>query len=187
MNIIEQLKGLFNLQEDFSTPYDSIATLKIGDVLGRDYGLPENLDHLKGWLVYNFTDEGVPQILESKASALKGTVCWKRADNHVKETLPRQGHKNTRLWTDADHCAIFNNIVEAGLNGKVKLTNNGNWWNGYWGSSTDDSVYPAAITHCLQTYNTDWPNRDNGALTRAVQDVPELASKTDSKAPPAIH
>ena len=42
--------------------------LQIGDVLGLDFELPEGLERLNGWLVYNFTKQGIPQALDVSGS-----------------------------------------------------------------------------------------------------------------------
>lgn len=95
--------------------------VKIGDVLGKDFKLPEALERLNGWLVYNITEDGVPQALEPKESAPKRVVDWKTGMNHALNTLKNQGHKTARLWTKADSKAIFNNLVIGGHNGIAQL------------------------------------------------------------------
>lgn len=76
---------------------------------------------MKGWLIYNFTVEGVPQVLEPIESAPKDVVRWATAVTHMEKTLKEQGHAGARLWTETDGSAIFNNVVKGGHNDKAQL------------------------------------------------------------------
>lgn len=153
--------------------------LQIGDVLGVTFDLPEGLERLHRWLIYNITDEGIPQALEPKDSAPEGLMRWPIAVKHVQETLYVEGHENARIWTDADADAIVENVVNRGFNDKAQLALHGfTPEGGYWNSSECDYFprchvvsYPGAGRRFWAGSNGPGP----GARIRAVQDVPELA------------
>lgn len=150
--------------------------VQIGDVLGKDFDLPEGLERLDGWLVYNITEDGVPQALEPKESALEGVVNWKTGMNHAEKTLKKQGHQNARLWTEADGTAIFNNVVKGGHNDKAQLDVSGSLPHGrYWESTEGRTSLGPAVVRYLDDGYRRLKFKDYVARVRAVQDVPELS------------
>ncbi len=150
--------------------------LQVGDVLGKDCDLPEGLDRLKDWLVFNITEDGVPQALEPKESAPDGVVNWKTGVNHVEKTLKKQGHTGARLWTEEDGTAIFNNVVKGGHNDKAQLDVSGSSPDGRYWEGTEDRNHPG---HALVRYPGDgsrnWIHKGLVARVCGVQDVPELS------------
>ena len=162
--------------------------VQIGDVLGKDFDLPEGLERLNGWLVYNITEGGIPQVLEPKESVPEGVVTWKTGMDHVQKTLKKQGHTGARLWTEADGTAIFNNVVKGGHNDKAQLDVSGSDPHGrYWESTEQNRVVHhvvynviwGSLGHAMVRYPGDgyrhWKSKDLDARVRAVQDVPELS------------
>lgn len=83
-----QLKQPTNDPDVLHSSLDKRA-IQVGDVLGQDFDLPEGLERLNGWLIYNITEEGVPQALEPKESAPEGVVSWKTGINHAEKTLKK--------------------------------------------------------------------------------------------------
>ena len=150
--------------------------VQIGDLLGEDFDLPEGLERLNGWLVYNITEGGVPQALEPRESAPADIVNWKTGMNHVEKTLKKQGHKNARLWTEADGTAIFNNVVKGGHNGKALIDVSGSYPYGrYWeGAKNSDN----AMVRYPSDGFANWRYKGLYARVRAVQDVPELSYRS---------
>lgn len=152
--------------------------LQIGDVLGMDFELPEGLKRLNGWLVYNFTKQGIPQALEPLESAPEGGVSWYAAGDHIRQTLKKDnGHTGARLWTVGDGSAIFNNIVQGGHNNKAQLDVSGSYPLGRYWESTEFVLGPGgAVARCLHVdLARDWRSRNDVARVRAVLDVPALA------------
>ncbi len=149
--------------------------VQIGAVLGQDCDLPESLERLKGWLIYNITDDGVRQLLEPKESAPEGLVNWKIADNHVEETLKKQGHIGARLWTEEDGAAIFNNVVKGGHNDKARLGVSASDPDGRYWEGTEHRYGPGYAMVCFPDGgNRFWRRKDYSARVRGVQDVTEL-------------
>jgi hypothetical protein len=151
--------------------------VQIGDVLGQGFDLPEGLERLDGWLIYNITDEGVPQALEPKESAPEGVVGWNTGMNHAQQTLKKQGHTGARLWTEADGKEIFNNVVKGGHNDKAQLDVSASNPNGrYWEGTTEFSGYSGTAMLCyLGGGFRFWEDKVDIARVRTVQDVPELS------------
>lgn len=150
--------------------------VQIGDVLGEDFDLPEGLERLNGWLVYNITEGGVPQALEPKDSAPEGVVNWETGMNHAQKTLKKQGHTGARLWTEADGTAIFNNVVKGGHNDKAQLDVSGSGPDGrYWESTGYRDDPDGVMVRYPGGGGRDWVYKDFDARVRATQDVPELA------------
>ncbi len=153
--------------------------VQVGDVLGQDYLLPEDLQRLNGWVVYNVTEEGVPQALEPAESSIQRPVNWYKSEDHMTE-LQEQGHKSVRFWTIDDCKSIFNNIVQGGHNEKTKLDISGTNDSGiYW----LDAKHPELTAFTHYTYldrpenggNKVWMHKGQyKARVRAAQDVPEL-------------
>lgn len=154
-------------------------TLKIGDVLGQDFDLPEGLERLNGWLVYNFSLNGTPQALEPIESAPEGVVNWNTGLSHVEKTLKNQGHANARLWSwkQSDGSVIFNNIVQGGYNDKAELDVSGSNPNGRYWDGIQLTLGPGgAVVHYLDIEkHIDWKSKNDVARVRAVQDIPELS------------
>ena len=152
--------------------------LQIGDVLGINFNLPKGLERLNGWLVYNFTKQGIPQALEPLESAPEGLVSWYAGVDHVRQTLKKDhGHTGAHLWTAGDGSAIFNNIVQGGHNHKAQLDVSGaNPAGRYW-ESTEFVLGPggAVVRYLDIDRHRDWRSRSDVARVRAVQDVPALA------------
>lgn len=149
--------------------------VQIGDVLGADFDLPEGLERLNGWLVYNVTDKGVPQALEPKDSAPEGVVNWEAGMNHA-QTLKKQGHTGARLWTEADGAAIINNVVKGGHNNKAQLNVSGSFPDGrYWECTRIRGAPFRGIVRYPENGKRVSDYYDHAARVRAVQDVPELS------------
>lgn len=158
-------------------------SLQIGSVLGEDYKLPDGLERLEGWIVYNFTDEGVPQLLEPSESGIENfCVVWDRADEHVVK-LQAKGHEGARLWSPEDYENISGNIIEGGLSDKAQFDFNKKSLV-FWGQSKADcfnysmDTSPTAYAYSLKSDDglgrREMHKSPNSAYVRATQDAPEL-------------
>ena len=166
------------------TSIDEYA-VKVGDVLGFSGKLRPSLDHLRGWLVYNINDEGVPQVLEPIQSAPTEPVSLKAAFKHV-ANLNKQGH-NARLWNLRDGDAVMREVASSSdFNAKAQLEIRLHKRAGYWGDSVPaPTVYACEMkdfsdnmTGKYSVYH-EHPKTKNLNRVRAVQDVPQLAPGND--------
>ena len=110
-------------------------------------------------------------------------VTWKTGVDHVEKTLNEQGHNEARLWTKVDGLAIFNNIVHGEYNDKAQLEINGSYRDRYWENTNVNAFtdangrsHIAMVRYLDDTNSREWTPKDNKALVRGVQDVPELSS-----------
>ncbi len=161
--------------------------LKVGDTLGADIKLPQTLQHLDGWIVYNITEEGIPQALEPAEISEKTAVNSKEAEEHI-SVLKKQGHKNVHLWSEDDRKKILQNIIEGGHNDKVQLEAD-NPDARYWGEEEHVEGYAYTFGLCASntTYETGelrgqkvfaqkfYGKDSNEHYVRATQNLPELA------------
>ncbi len=153
--------------------------VQIGDVLGKDYKLPESLKRLDGWMIYNITDAGMPQALEADKTAPKKHVTWTDAKVHA-GVLQGQGHRAAHLWTAEDSEAIFQNLD----NGTLPIKENFHAEHGYvfFGAASEDRHWGkdrstplrAKMYYPANNVHRSAPIRGENAYARALQDVPEL-------------
>ena len=160
-------------------------TVKVGDVLGFSGKLRPSLDHLRGWIVYNITDEGVPQVLEPIQSAPTEPVSLKAAFKHV-ASLNKQGH-NARMWNSSDGNAVMKAVaLNNDFNAKAQLEIRWLKRAGYWGDALSaPTVYACEMKDYSDNMTgkyfvySEHPKTKNLNRVRAVQDVPQLAPGND--------
>ena len=153
-----------------STVIDKRA-LCAGDVLGGNIILPQGQEHLDGWIIYNVTDDAVPQALEPLTGASERMMTWKSAAQYI-DSLKEQGHKGARLWAKGDSLAIFWNLVQAQHNDKARLSiPDGRYWEEEVSYSNDTAQ--ARVSYPGDAYRM-WKDQRSVAYVRAVQDVPAL-------------
>ncbi len=109
-NFEVNFKNTSDAEETVSQTSVDMATVQIGDVLGRDFDLPEGLEHWENWVVYDIMEDGAPKALEPKCSALDGLVDVETAQKHL-TVLREQGYSDVRFPKDADSDAIYRNIA----------------------------------------------------------------------------
>ena len=116
--IIEKLRLLF---------FDSKPVLKIGDILGVDFDLPEGLEGYEGWMMSGLTAAKIPQFIlpTDKVSVVPNYTLA----NELACQLADELGGNVRLINEADRVSIFNNIMKGGFNHKAKLDTDGEL---YW-------------------------------------------------------
>ena len=142
-----------------------------GDVLGGNILLPQGQEHLNGWIIYNVTDDEIPQALEPLVSATDRMMSWENATQHV-ANLKEQGHKGARLWNKGDSLAIFWNLVQAHHNDKAQLSiPDGRYWEAE--ISYSNEVPYARVSYPGDAYRM-WRTQRSVAYVRAVQDLPAL-------------
>ena len=142
-----------------------------GDVLGGNVILPHGHEHLDGWIIYNVTDDAVPQALEPLTGASERMTTWKSGARYI-DSLKEQGHKGARLWAKGDSLAIFWNLVQAQHNDKARLSiPDGRYWEGE--TSYSNSTAQARVSYPGDAYRM-WKDQRSVAYTRAVQDLPAL-------------
>lgn len=152
------------------------GTIQPGCVLGEDFILARNLRRLRGWVVYNVTDDGIPQALEPKEKVPENFVDWFSGADHIKD-LRKQGHTSVRFWTEEDCSAISCDFIRKGsvynayfedINNKSAII--------CWGGEDLSSKGDLAILYSLSgRYKNSVDKANKDALVLATQDVPELA------------
>jgi hypothetical protein len=144
------------------------SALKVGTKLGAlyDYSLPEELEHLEGWIVYNITEEGIPQALSQKNLGPIGPVSFELAQRHV-DKLEARGHKSPRLPEKRDFAAM-QNCIERGLLRKLEIDPD----KPRWGGNKKGNL---VMIYNLAGGAVEWADPTSvHANVRAGQDVPEL-------------
>ena len=162
---------------------DSCLPIKTSNILGADIALPDGLERLSGWIVYDTrldyqTGQMVPHVLEPVQSAPEKCVTWLEAKDHI-ISLREDGHSAAGFWNDADSQAMFCHIMAPvhEFNNVARLEKDPNTYGPYWGEESprpgSDEVHAYDLGKSISTILSK--KCGHIAHIRAVQPVPELA------------
>lgn len=150
------------------------GAVNVGDVLGQDIGLPQGLERLSNWIIYNVTVDGIPQALEPLESAPDGAVNWKKAKEHI-AGLKDQGHVGADLMSEADAVAVFNNLVKEGHNDKAGMDlSGGTPFGKYWLNAVRQDEPGESAVIFMDNCFRRWDKHEGLSRARATQNVLQL-------------
>jgi hypothetical protein len=158
-----------------ASPAESKALRKlvVGDILGKDVSIPEELERLRGWIVFKIWHDGTPELLEPADSAPADLVSWLDAKNHIKQ-LRQKGHSSAEFNSGALYDALSNTSVRD----KADLVTEGfGIQSAYWEDRIDNSYtvpHFAYVRYLENGWLDSSPIHKKVARVRAIQIAPEL-------------